>query len=120
MTQCFGKGDKFLFHGNIGINYLHITNEDDLIATWGLGTQIKTYKGFHLVGEIFSGDPYVPRTGMAIQLRYRYFLSDLLQMDMTVIQGIAGQNKMPFWISTGIRIVTERFIKKKNDNKQSK
>ena len=115
VTQYFGKGDKFLFHGNLGGNYLHVNNENDLIATWGFGTQIKTYNGFHLVGEIFSGDPYVPGTGMAFQTGYRYSFSDLVQMDMTVGQGIAGDNKMPFWFSVGIRMVTERFLKMKND-----
>jgi hypothetical protein len=115
ITQCFGEGDKFLLHGNVGGNYLHINNEDDLIATWGIGTQVKAYKGFHLVGEVFSGDPYVPGTGMAFQTGYRYFFSHLVQIDMTVGKGIAGDIKMPFWFSAGIRIVTERFLKKKHD-----
>lgn len=114
VTQCFGEGDKYLFHGNLGGNYLHINNEDDLIATWGFGTQIKAYKGLHLVGEIFSGDPYVPGTGMAFQTGYRYFFSDLIQIDMTVGKGIAGTTIMPFWFSAGVRIVTEKFLKNKN------
>lgn len=111
VTQCFGEGEKILLHGNLGGNYLHINGEDELITTWGFGTQIKAYKGFHLVGEIFSGDPYVPGTGMAFQTGYRYFFSDLIQIDMTIGEGIAGENKMPFWVSAGIRIVTNRFKK---------
>lgn len=115
VSQSLGSGDKFLIHGNLGGNYLHIKGENDLIATWGVGTQLKAYKGLHLVGEIFSGDPYVPGTGMAFQTGYRYFFSDLVQVDMTVGRGIAGKTIMPFWFSAGIRIVTERFLKKKND-----
>lgn len=111
LTQCFGEGEKVLLHGNFGGNYLHINGEDELITTWGFGTQIKAYKGLHLVGEIFSGDPYVPGTGMAFQTGYRYFFSDMLQIDMTIGEGIAGENKMPFWVSAGIRIVTDRFKK---------
>ncbi len=116
LSQCFGEGDKFLFHGNIGGNYLHIDGSNNLILTWGLGTQIKAYKGMHLVLELFSGDPYVPGTGTSWQVGYRYFFSDLLQIDMTVGNGIAGEIIMPLWFSAGVRIVTEKFKKKKNAN----
>ena len=114
VSQCFGEGDKFLFHGNLGGNYIHIDGTNNLIPTWGLGTQVKTYKGLHLVGEIFSGDPYIPGTGTSWQAGYRYFFSDLVQIDMTVGNGIAGDVIMPFWGTAGIRIVTEKFLKKKN------
>ena len=114
VSQCFGEGDKFLFHGNLGGNYLHVDGSNQLISTWGLGTQIKAYKGMHLVGEVFSGDPYIPGTGTSWQAGYRYFFSDLLQVDMTVGDGIAGDVIMPFWFSAGVRIVTEKFLKKKN------
>ena len=117
VSQCFGEGEKFLFHGNLGGNYLHVDGSNNLIATWGLGTQIKAYKGMHIVGEVFSGDPYIPGTGTSWQAGYRYFFSDLFQIDMTVGNGIAGEVVMPFWFSAGIRIVTEKFQKKKNDNR---
>lgn len=112
VSQCFGEGDTFLFHGNLGGNFLHIDGSDNLIATWGLGTQVKLYKGMHLVGEFFSGDPYIPGTGTACQVGYRYFFSDLFQIDMTVGQGLAGETVLPFWFSAGVRLVTERWRKK--------
>ncbi len=112
VSQCFGEGEKFLFHGNIGANYLHIDKSNQLITTWGLGTQIKAYKGMHLVGEVFSGDPYIPGTGTSWQAGYRYFVSDLFQIDMTIGNGIAGEVILPFWFSAGLRIVTEKFLKK--------
>lgn len=112
VSQCLGEGEKVLLHGNIGANYLHIDGSNNLVATWGLGTQIKTYKGLHLVGEIFSGDPYIPGTGLSWQAGYRHFFSDLLQIDMTVGKGISGAVKMPLWVSAGVRIVTMRYIKK--------
>ena len=114
VSQCFGEGDKFLFHGNLGGNYLHVDGSNNLISTWGLGTQIKAYKGMHLVAEVFSGDPYIPGTGTSWQAGYRYFFSDLVQIDMTVGNGIAGDVIMPFWYTAGLRIVTEKFLKKKN------
>jgi hypothetical protein len=113
VSQSFGEGDKVLVHGNVGGNYLHIADEHKFIKTWGFGTQIKAYKGMHLVGELFSGDPYIPGTGTAFQAGYRYFFSDLLQVDTTVGKGIAGATIMPFWFSAGLRVVTKRFLKKR-------
>ena len=112
VSQCFGEKENLLLHANLGANYLHVNNENSLIQTWGLGSQIKIYKGFHLVGEIFSGDPYIPGTGTSYQLGYRYFVNDLIQVDMTAGNGISGEKVLPFWFTTGVRIVTERFLKK--------
>lgn len=109
VSQCFLEGEKILLHANVGSNYLHINNENQVLATWGLGTQVRTYKGFHLVGEVFSGDPYVPGTGTAYQVGFRHFISDLIQVDMTVGEGIAGANPMPLWGSAGLRLVTTAF-----------
>ncbi len=111
VSQCLGEGERFLFHANLGANYLHIAGEDQLLNTWGLGTQIKVYKGWHFVGEFISGDPYVPGTGLAYQVGYRLFFSDLFQIDMTIGKGIGGENPLPFWCSAGVRIVTEWFLR---------
>ncbi len=109
VSQCFGAGEKVLIHGNIGGNYLHIDGSNTFIATWGLGTQIRVIGGMHFVGEFISGDPYVPGTGIAYQVGYRHFFSDLFQIDMTVGKGIGGENPLPFWFSAGIRLVTTYF-----------
>lgn len=110
-TQCFGAQENVLIHANVGANYLHIDGANELVPTWGFGTQVKTYKGFHLVGELFSGDPYVPGTGLSWQMGFRHIVTDLFQFDMTLGQGIGGANPLPFWFSGGVRIVTERFLK---------
>lgn len=112
VTQSLGEGDKFLFHGNVGFNYLHIAGEHQWLNTWGIGTQIKTYGGFHLVGEMFSGDPYVPGSGTSFQVGFRHFFSDDLQIDGTIGKGIAGDEILPLWVSAGVRIVFHWFEKK--------
>ncbi|MCL2028526.1 MAG: transporter [Bacteroidales bacterium] len=112
LTQCFGENEDVLIHGNIGVNYLYTNNRNQYTAVWGFGTQIRAYKGLHLVGEIIAGDPYVPGTGLAYQAGVRYFISDLVQVDATVGQGIAGENKVPFWGGFGLRYVMTRFEKK--------
>jgi hypothetical protein len=61
----------------------------------------------HFEEELFSGDPYIPGTETAYQLGYRYFFSDLLQIDMTVGKGISSETIMSFWFTAGVRIVKE-------------
>lgn len=112
VSQCFGEREQVLLHGNLGGNYLHIDGSNQFLNTWGVGTQIKVYRGMHFVGEVFSGDPYIPGTGTAYQLGYRYFFSDLFQIDMTVGNGIGGETPLPLWFSVGVRLVTERFLPK--------
>lgn len=114
LTQSFGEKDKYLFHGNIGVNHVKYPTSNYTVLTWGFGTQIRTFGGLHLVGEVFSGDPYVPGSGMAYQAGFRHFISDLFQLDITIGQGIAGENQLPFWGGVGIRLVTERFKRKQN------
>jgi len=54
-------------HGNIGINYLNVNKENHYLFYWGVGTQVRAYKGLHLIGEVISSDPYDPGTGLAFQ-----------------------------------------------------
>jgi len=113
VTQCFGKNEDVLIHGNIGVNYLYADRENQFLPIWGLGAQIRACKGLHLVGEIIAGDPYVPGTGTAYHAGFRYFVSDLVQLDASIGQGIAGEIKVPFWAGFGARIVMTGFEKKK-------
>ncbi len=112
VTQSFLKNDGILIHGNVGYNYLRIGKTNDIKPIWGVGTQIHTYKGFHLVAEVFSGDPYVSGAGTAFQGGFRHFVSDLIQIDMTVGKGFGGSNPMPIWSTAGVRMVTEYFLNK--------
>ncbi|MFN3403133.1 MAG: hypothetical protein ACK40G_03495 [Cytophagaceae bacterium] len=104
ISQALGHGEKLLLHLNAGGNYLYEDNHQ-FIGTWGFGSQIKTIGGFHLVAELFSGDPYVPGTGTAYQAGFRHFFSDNFQIDMTFGEGLAGRTIMPFWVSAGLRLV---------------
>ena len=113
-TQCFGKDENVLIHGNIGVNYLYANSKNQFVAFWGVGTQIKTYKGLHFVGEVISSDPYVSGKDLAYQTGFRYFINDLIQVDAEIGQGITGKNKIPFWGGFGARFVITKFEKKKN------
>jgi hypothetical protein len=106
VTQCIGKDENVLIHTNIGGTYLCENKKNLHGLTWGIGTQIKIYKGLHGIGEFVSGDPYVHDTGIAYQLGIRQFISDNLQVDFACGNGIGGgENRMPFWISSGVRYV---------------
>ncbi len=109
VTQCFGKQDDVLLHLNLGTNYLDGSLDDKWQFTWGLGTQLRALGGFHLVGEVFSGDPYVPGSGLSYQVGFRHFFSDDVQIDGTLGEGISGDSPLPIWFSFGIRLVFHTF-----------
>ncbi|MCX7937471.1 MAG: hypothetical protein N2971_07180 [Chlorobi bacterium] len=105
VSQCIGAREDVLIHGNVGGSYLITPTERRFTPTWGLGTQIRTLGGFHLVGEVISGDPYQPGSGLAYQVGFRHFFSDYLQIDGTYGKGISGAVILEPWSSFGVRIV---------------
>ena len=105
-TQCIGENENILIHAQFGGTYLREERKDYANYNWGIGTQIKVYKGLHGIGEFISGDPYVHNAGIGYQLGVRQFISDDLQVDFAVGNGLGGgDNRMPLWISCGIRWV---------------
>lgn len=105
ISQCIGHDEDVLIHGNLGGSYLRSTQDNRFTPTWGMGTQVRTLGGFHLVGEVISGDPYQPGSGLAYQVGFRHFFSDQLQIDGTFGKGISGNVILPPWTSFGVRIV---------------
>ena len=115
VTQCLGKDENVLIHANIGGTYLRENGGNHFDLIWGIGTQIKIHNGFHVVGELISGDPYIYNAGIGYQLGIRQFINNNVQIDFACGNGIGGnENKMSFWISSGIRYVLS-FDKKGND-----
>jgi hypothetical protein len=78
-------------------------------VTWGLGTQIRAVGPLHGVAEIFSGDPYAESSGGAVQIGFRYILSDDIQFDATVGKGVWGDPPIALWGSAGVRLVTRKL-----------
>jgi hypothetical protein len=48
----------------------------------------------------------------AYQAGFRYFISDLIQVDAEFGQGLSGKEKIPFWLGFGARFVIPKFSKK--------
>jgi len=105
ITQCIGNDEEALFHANIGGTYLRQEAKNHTGLTWGVGMQIKAYKGLHGVAEIVSGDPYMHGAGSAYQLGIRYFFNDALQVDLAFGKGLGGENRMSSWMTCGIRYI---------------
>lgn len=105
VTQCWGKQEDLLLHLNTGYNFFYLDPRAQHQFTWGMGTQLRVYKGFHLLGEVFSGDPYVPGSDVSWQAGFRHFFSADLQIDGTVGEGVLGAVRLPFWTSAGVRWV---------------
>lgn len=105
ISQCIGQTEDLLIHGNLGGSYLRSSQDSRFTPTWGLGTQIRALGGFHIVGEVISGDPYQSGSGLAYQIGFRHFFSDNLQIDGTFGKGISGSVILPPWTSFGVRIL---------------
>ena len=54
VTESLTEGDGVLIHGNGG---LVNSSSGGRKSTWGVGSQVRVIGGFHIVGEVFSGDP---------------------------------------------------------------
>lgn len=110
LTQAFIKEDDFLIHANLGVSAIAAPGFDPAKITWGFGTQVETLYNFHLIGEIFSGDPYVAGSGGAYQAGFRIIFDDHVQLDGTWGEGLWGDAPLPLWFSSGIRVVTHKLF----------
>lgn len=107
LTESILKDDKLLVHQNIGLFVTKVDGVRHPTFTWGIGTQVNVYRGFHLVGELFSGDPYAASPGGAFQAGFRQFISRFVQIDATVGHGVWGSELIPFWGSLGLRVASD-------------
>ena len=103
LTQSLMEDDRVLIHGNAGFVNSSIGGQK---STWGVGSQVRLRGGFHVVSEVFSGDPYAESSGIAFQAGFRHFISEYIQIDATIGSGTSGQPRLPVWGTVGIRLVT--------------
>jgi hypothetical protein len=103
LSESLLKEDRVLLHLNLG--GVKQTGGGSMRATWGVGSQFRVRGGFHGVAELISGDPYAEGASRAIQVGFRHFFSDRLQIDATYGKGL-GLGGMPAWASVGVRIVS--------------
>lgn len=109
VTQAFFKEDDLLIHANVGVSTIAAPGLDPAKVTWGIGTQVETLFDFHLIGEIFSGDPYATAAGGSYQAGFRQIFNDHLQLDFTFGGGLFGNYLAPPWFSSGIRFVSHEL-----------
>ena len=66
LTQCFGNNENVLIHAQAGGTYLKNKESKENLKglVFGIGTQVKVYRGFHLIGEVVNGDPYEHGAGV--------------------------------------------------------
>ncbi|MBL0194884.1 MAG: hypothetical protein IPQ09_11775 [Myxococcales bacterium] len=110
LTQAFLKEDDLLFHANVGFSAVSAPGLVPAKVTWGLGTQVETVYDFHLIAEIFSGDPYIQGSGGAYQAGFRMIFNDHLQLDGTWGGGLWGDTITPLWFSSGVRVVSHEIF----------
>ena len=107
VTQCLGEDENLLFHAQIGATYLRNQKTKENLAgfVFGIGTQVKIFRGFHLIGEIVNGDPYEHGLGSMYQLGIRQFINNELQFDLAFGAGISGETRASTWLTAGVRYV---------------
>jgi len=110
VTQAFIKEDDFLIHANVGVSTISAPGLDPVKLTWGIGTQVETLFDFHIIAELFSGDPYVQGAGGAYQAGFRIIFNDHLQLDGTWGGGLWGDFILPVWFSSGVRLVSHKLF----------
>lgn len=110
LSQAFFKEDDLVFHANVGLSAVAARGLDPVRVTWGVGGQVETLYEFHLIGELFSGDPYVQGAGGAAQGGFRIIFSEHLQLDGTCGAGLWGDTIMPMWCSSGLRAVSHALF----------
>jgi hypothetical protein len=102
-TWNLGK-ELLLVHANVGA----VKAVGSAKYTWGIGGQLRMYKEWNLIAEVFSGDPYAERdSGGAVQGGFRYILSDFVQFDGSYGIGAWGDPRLPYWLTFGFRGVLE-------------
>jgi hypothetical protein len=101
--------ERLLVHANVGFSAIDAPPLRPLQFTWGVGMQVRTVEEFHLIGELFSGDPYAAGVSGAAQWGFRYIFNDHLQLDGTLGSGVFGERKLPLWASSGVRLVTHEL-----------
>lgn len=99
------RDEAILIHVNAGLSY----GDETFIATGGIGSQVRTLGGLHLVAELVRGDAYSRATDGAVQGGGRFIVSDSVQVDATVGTGIWGDNQRPTWATVGLRLVSGRL-----------
>ncbi|WP_394829171.1 hypothetical protein [Pendulispora albinea] len=107
LTESLEAHDRVLLHQNVGFFTTTQAEGRHVSGTWGIGTQIRMVGGLHVVGEVFSGDPYADAPGGAFQTGVRHFVSSSVQVDATVGAGIFGESLLPAWGSIGFRIASD-------------
>ncbi len=112
--------DAVLLHANLGIagavvqkgasdTPIEREKHARVRLSWGLATQIHLYHAVNMAAEVFSGDPYAEVAGGAMQGGFRFVLSNNVQIDTSGGLGVWGSPRMDPWLSTGLRIVSNRL-----------
>lgn len=110
-TESLFDEEHVLVHANVGLAGAVLGEERARVQfTWGVGTQVRLVGEFHGVFELFSGDPYAPSPGGAIQGGFRQVFNDHLQLDATMGTGVFGDVPLPFWVSSGVRLVSHELF----------
>jgi hypothetical protein len=105
LTETLGERERVNIHANLGVSLAHeMAGVQKVAIIGGVGTQIRTWRGLHVVAEIVHGDAYAGDVGGAVQAGFRYIFGDHVQMDTTAGIGTWGDTPRGAWGTLGLRL----------------
>lgn len=112
VTESLFDEERLLLHANLGTFAKAASDAPGtmLSLTWGVGAQLRLVGGLHALGEVVSGDPYADRAGGAFQAGFRYVVSEAVQIDATVGEGLWGETRIAPWAGLGLRLVSGKLF----------
>lgn len=96
-----------LLHLNIGQQTRRQLNNSKPIFLWGVALEYLTFEKTFTFVETSNGDVFALNPGIAAQTGLRYDLTDTFQIDGTVGTGLSGNPKLPYWVTVGIKTLTD-------------
>ena len=102
----FPDFERFNLHANIGFNNSY-QDPTKTSLSWGVAVQTHLLDKLYLCGEVFSGDPYAITPGALFQIGFRYFVSPIIQLDLSTGKGLYGdpddRKLCGIWFPNGFR-----------------
>lgn len=99
--------DELALYLNVGQQTRRQSENPEPVMLWGVALEHRTFEKAHIFLETTNGDVIALNPGISTQTGLRYDYTETFQIDGTVGTGLTGEPKLPFWVTVGIKTVTD-------------
>ncbi len=96
-----------IVHLNLGQQTRRQLDNSKPIFLWGVAFEHRTWAKTHTFVETSNGDIFALNPGIAAHSGFRHDLTATFQVDGTLGTGLTGDPKLPYWVTFGIKILTD-------------